>query len=44
MECVQKQTCQNIEHIIWDGASTDGTIDLIQQKISEIKEGTIMFR
>tara|TARA_R100001086_G_scaffold123555_2_gene63666 strand:+ start:35 stop:943 length:909 start_codon:yes stop_codon:yes gene_type:complete len=37
MECVQKQTCQNIEHIIWDGASTDGTIDLIQQKISEIK-------
>lgn len=30
IESVQKQTYDNVEHIILDGASTDGTLDLIK--------------
>ncbi len=29
VDCVQAQTCRDIEHVIQDGASTDGTQDLI---------------
>ncbi len=36
MECVQGQTCTALEHIILDGASTDGTQDLIEAKMAEI--------
>lgn len=39
MECVQNQTCRDLEHVIWDGASTDGTQDLITGKIAEIETG-----
>ncbi len=31
IESVQKQTYKNIEHIVIDGASTDGTIDLLKE-------------
>lgn len=31
MESVQNQTYKNIEHIVIDGASTDGTVKLLQQ-------------
>ena len=31
IESVQRQTYANVEHIVLDGASTDGTIDLILQ-------------
>nr|WP_214691938.1 glycosyltransferase [Variovorax paradoxus] len=31
IESVQKQTYKNVEHIVLDGASTDGTVDLILQ-------------
>jgi glycosyltransferase involved in cell wall biosynthesis len=31
IESVQKQTYGNVEHIVLDGASTDGTLELIQQ-------------
>ena len=32
---VQSQDCQNIEHVIIDGASTDGTLELIQKLVGE---------
>lgn len=31
IESVQQQTYANVEHIVLDGASTDGTLDLIRQ-------------
>lgn len=31
VESVQKQTYPNIEHIVIDGASTDGTLDMLQK-------------
>jgi len=31
IESVQRQTYDNVEHIVLDGASTDGTLDLIRQ-------------
>ncbi len=33
IECVQTQTARQIEHIILDGASTDGTQDFIQETV-----------
>ena len=35
MESVYKQTYTNIEHIIIDGASSDGTLDLIQEYVDK---------
>jgi len=34
-ECVGKQTYKNFEHIIVDGASIDGTIELIKNIADE---------
>lgn len=31
LECIEKQTYQNIEYIIIDGGSTDGTLELIEE-------------
>lgn len=31
IESVQSQTYSNVEHVVLDGASTDGTVDLIRQ-------------
>lgn len=31
VESVHNQTYPNIEHIVMDGASTDGTLDLIRE-------------
>ncbi|MEP3330546.1 glycosyltransferase family 2 protein [Sedimentitalea sp.] len=37
MDCVQGQTATGLEHVIWDGASNDGTQALIEQKIEELR-------
>ena len=34
LECVQGQTCRVLEHVILDGASTDGTQALIEDRIA----------
>jgi glycosyltransferase involved in cell wall biosynthesis len=31
IECIRSQTYKNIEHIIVDGASTDGTVEILKQ-------------
>jgi glycosyltransferase involved in cell wall biosynthesis len=36
MESVLSQTFNNIEHIIIDGGSTDGTVDIIRQNVNHI--------
>ncbi|RWM31968.1 glycosyltransferase [Mesorhizobium sp.] len=36
IESVQRQTYPNVEHIVLDGASTDGTLDLIRQYADRI--------
>lgn len=38
LECIEKQTYQNIEYIIVDGGSTDGTLELIEQHRSRLPE------
>lgn len=38
LECIEKQTYQNIEYIIVDGGSTDGTLDIIEQHRSKLPE------
>lgn len=38
LECIEKQTYQNIEYIIVDGGSTDGTLELIKQHRSRLPE------
>ena len=35
VQCVQDQTCRDLEHIIWDGASDDGTQEMITKVISD---------
>lgn len=35
LESVHRQTYSNIEHIVIDGASTDGTIDILQKYVKE---------
>jgi glycosyltransferase involved in cell wall biosynthesis len=36
LESVRKQTHDNIEHIVIDGASTDGTLSLLNYKVSQL--------
>ncbi len=36
LDCVQAQSFRNVEHIVWDGASTDGTLALLQDWQAEI--------
>lgn len=36
IQSVQRQTYDNVEHIVLDGASTDGTVDLIQSLAQQI--------
>lgn len=38
LECIEKQTYQNIEYIIIDGGSTDGTLELIEQHRSRLPQ------
>ncbi|MEY8831387.1 glycosyltransferase family 2 protein [Sedimentitalea sp. XS_ASV28] len=38
MDCVQGQSARGLEHVIWDGASTDGTQALIEEKISTLQQ------
>ena len=38
LECIEKQTYQNIQYIIVDGGSTDGTLELIEQHRSRLPE------
>lgn len=37
IECVQNQSARGLQHVIWDGASDDGTVELIKSKIAEIE-------
>lgn len=39
IDCVQKQGDGAFEHMIWDGASTDGTQDLLQGIVDGIADG-----
>jgi len=43
-ESIQNQTYANIEHIIVDGASRDGTVELIEQLISKARNKNIIFK
>ena len=43
-ESVQNQTYQNIEHVIIDGASSDGTVKLIQNLINQSSNPNIQFK
>ena len=38
LDSISKQDYQNYEHIIIDGASTDGTIDIIKEQINSISK------
>ena len=38
LECIERQTYQNIEYIIVDGGSTDGTLELIEQHRSRLPQ------
>ncbi|GIK62066.1 MAG: glycosyl transferase [Ignavibacteriota bacterium] len=37
IECVRKQTYKNVEHIIVDGGSTDGTVEILKQVQDDIR-------
>ncbi|MEX0350485.1 MAG: glycosyltransferase family 2 protein [Paracoccaceae bacterium] len=37
LDCVQAQTCRDIEHVVWDGESTDGTQDLLEGLVAQIQ-------
>ena len=36
LDSIQSQTYKNIEHIVIDGASTDGTCDILESRVSRI--------
>ena len=38
LECIEKQTYTNIEYIIIDGGSTDGTLEIIDRHRSRLPE------
>lgn len=42
LECIKNQTYQNIEYIIIDGGSTDGTLELIEQYRDNLPEKFIL--
>ncbi|WP_407931479.1 glycosyltransferase, partial [Ignavibacterium album] len=37
IECVRNQTYKNVEHIIVDGGSTDGTVEILKQVQDDIR-------
>ena len=44
MESVQKQTCKDFEYIVVDGASTDGSVDVINEYESLLNNTQIDFK
>lgn len=39
LDCVQRQSFHDIEHVVWDGMSDDGTADLLTAAIAERRGG-----
>ncbi|HSW55140.1 MAG TPA: glycosyltransferase, partial [Ignavibacteriaceae bacterium] len=42
IECVRNQTYKNVEHIIVDGGSTDGSVDILRSEQKEINKGSVI--
>ena len=42
IECVRSQTYKNIEHIIVDGGSTDGTVEILRSAQNDSKSNVIL--
>ena len=42
IECIRRQTYKNIEHIIVDGASTDGSAEILRQAQNDTSKYSIL--
>jgi glycosyltransferase involved in cell wall biosynthesis len=42
IECVRNQTYKNVEHIVVDGGSTDGSAEILRSKQKEINSGSVI--
>ena len=42
IECVRNQTYKNVEHVIVDGGSTDGTVDILRSEQKEINSRPVI--
>ena len=42
IECVRNQTYKNVEHIIVDGASTDGTVEILRSAQDDTKKSSLL--